>query len=63
MSRAGILKDNAVFWDILKMSCATTSSAGMYYVVSNTIYYFNYIKPIRKLNKKTPVQFRLEQAS
>ena len=31
--------------------------------ISKAIYYFNYIKPIRKLNKKTPVQFRLEQAS
>ena len=29
-------------------------------VISDTIYYFNYIKPLRKLNKKPPVQYRIE---
>ena len=28
-----------------------------------TAYYFNYIKPMRKLKRKPPVQYRLEQAA
>ena len=32
-------------------------------VIDETIYYFNYIKPSRKLKRKPPVQYRLEQAA
>ena len=30
-------------------------------VVAKTIHYFNYIRPVRKLNGKPPIQFRIEQ--
>lgn len=70
MSRAGTPKDNAVIEsffgrlkDVLRADFQYWKCDDLYDVISNAIYYFNYIKPIRKLNKKTPVQFRLEQAS
>ncbi len=31
-------------------------------VIDEAVHYFNYIKPLRKLNRKPPVQYRLEQA-
>ncbi len=31
-------------------------------VVADTIYYFNYIRPVRKLKRKPPVQYRNELA-
>ena len=30
--------------------------------VAGTIHYFNYIFPVRKLNRKPPVQYRIELA-
>ncbi len=33
------------------------------HVVDEAIHYFNYIKPMRKLNRKPPAQYRLEQVA
>ncbi|MBQ8163443.1 MAG: integrase core domain-containing protein, partial [Clostridia bacterium] len=69
MSRAGTPKDNAViesffgkFKDILK-SRKFCKADNLKSVIDQTIYYYNYIKPMRKLNGKPPVQFRIEQAA
>lgn len=32
-------------------------------VVDQAVFYFNYIKPVRRLNKKIPVQYRIELAA
>ncbi|MBQ2944638.1 MAG: IS3 family transposase, partial [Ruminococcus sp.] len=32
-------------------------------VVADTIHYFNYIRPVRKLKRKPPVQYRIELAA
>ena len=69
MSRAGTPKDNAViesffgkFKDILK-SRKFWKADNLKSVIDQAIYYYNYIKPIRKLKGKPPVQFRIEQAA
>ena len=69
MSRAGNPKDNAVmesffgrFKDVLSFQFRYWLEDDLRSVVTKTIHYFNYIRPVRKLNEKTPVQFRIEQA-
>ena len=69
MSRAGTPKDNAViesffgkFKDILK-SRKLWKADNLYSVIDQAIYYYNYIKPMRKLKGKPPVQFRIEQSA
>ena len=67
MSRAGTPRDNAViesffgrFKDVMNSHYHYTTCENIKQVVDDTIYYFNYIKPMRKLNKKAPVQYRIE---
>ena len=67
MSRAGTPRDNAViesffgkFKDTLRVHFRYWEYDNLHDVVTQAIYYFNYIRPIRKLNGKPPVPFRLE---
>lgn len=67
MSRAGMPKDNAViesffgrFKDVLRSHFHYSKCDDLKKVIDDTVFYFNFIKPLRKLNKKPPVQFRLE---
>ena len=67
MSRAGTPRDNAViesffgtFKDVMYSHFDYKRCNDIRKVISDTIYYFNYIKPLRKLNKKPPVQYRIE---
>ena len=70
MSRAGTPRDNAVvesffgrFKDVLRSHFQYWKSDDLKNVIDETVYYFNYIKPVRKLKRKPPVQYRLEQAA
>ena len=70
MSRAGTPRDNAViesffgrFKDVMRSHFQYWKCDDIKKVVEQTIHYFNYIKPIRKLNRKTPVQYRIELAA
>ena len=70
MSRAGTPRDNAViesffgrFKDVMSSHFQYLKCDDLQKVVEQTIHYFNYIKPIRKLNRKTPVQYRIELAA
>ena len=70
MSRAGTPKDNAViesffgrFKDVLRSHFQYWKCDDLRQVIDETVYYFNYVKPIRKLKRKPPVQYRLEQAA
>lgn len=70
MSRAGTPRDNAViesffgrFKDVLRSHFKYWKCEDLSQVVSEAIHYFNNIKPIRKLNGKPPVQYRIELAA
>ena len=70
MSRAGNPYDNAVmesFWGRFKDALRTHFRYWVHddlnTVVAEAIHYFNYIRPIRKLNGKPPVLFRTELAA
>lgn len=70
MSRAGTPKDNAViesffgrFKDVLRSHFHYWRCDDLDKVISEAVYYFNYIRPVRKLNRKPPVQFRIELAA
>ena len=70
MSRAGNPRDNAViesffgrFKDVLSSHFEYSKCDDIDKAVDETIYYFNNIKPLRKLNKKPPVQYRIELAA
>ena len=70
MSRAGTPRDNAViesffgrFKDVMSSHFQYWKCDDIHKVVSDTIYYFNYIRPVRKLKRKPPVQYRLELAA
>ena len=70
MSRVGTPRDNAVIESFFGRFKDVMSSHFQYWkcddietVVAQTIHYFNYIKPVRKLNRKTPVQYRVELAA
>ena len=70
MSRAGTPRDNAViesffgrFKDVMSSHFQYWKCDDIHQVVAETVHYFNYIKPLRKLNKKPPVQYRLELAA
>ncbi len=70
MSRAGTPRDNAViesffgrFKDVMSSHFQYWKCNDIHQVVTETVHYFNYIKPLRKLNKKPPVQYRLELAA
>ena len=67
MSRAGVPRDNAViesffgrFKDVLSSHFKYRKCDDIHATVQKTIFYFNNIKPLRKLNKKAPVQYRIE---
>ena len=67
MSRAGTPRDNAViesffgrFKDVLRSHLHLAKCDDLYSVISQTVHYFNFIRPLRKLNRKPPVQFRIE---
>ena len=70
MSRAGTPRDNAViesffgrFKDVLRSHFQYWKCDDLNKVIQEAVYYFNYIKPLRKLKRKPPVQFRLEQTA
>lgn len=70
MSRAGTPRDNAViesffgrFKDVLRCRFQYWKQEDLKTVVDKAIYYFNYIRPIRKLKRKPPVQYRIELAA
>ena len=70
MSRAGTPRDNAViesffgrFKDVLRSDFKYWKCDNLNDVIAQAIHYFNYIKPLRKLNRKTPVQYRIELAA
>ena len=70
MSRAGTPRDNAVmesffgrFKDVLRARFQYWKHDDIHSVIDQAIYYFNYIRPVRKLNRKPPVQYRIELAA
>lgn len=70
MSRAGCPRDNAViesffgrFKDVLRSHFQYWKCDDLQCVVADAVFYFNYVNPLRKLHKKTPVQYRIELAS
>ena len=70
MSRAGIPRDNAVmesFWgrfkDTLRKHFRYWESDDLRAVVEQAVHYFNYERPLRKLNGKPPALFRTEPAA
>ena len=67
MSRAGNPHDNAVlesFWgrfkDTLRFHFRYWESDDLFSVIHQAIHYFNFVRPLRKLNGKPPVLFRSE---
>ena len=69
MSRAGTPKDNAVmesffgrFKDVLRVKFRYWQQEDLQQTISDAITYFNKERPVRKLNGKTPVQYRIELA-
>ena len=70
MSRAGNPRDNAViesffgrFKDTMSSHFEYSTCDDIAKAIDETIYYFNNIRPLRKLNKKPPVQYRIELAA
>lgn len=70
MSRAGTPHDNAVmesFWgrfkDTLRKQFRYWECNDLQTVVARCVFYFNCIRPVRKLNGKPPVLFRTELAA
>lgn len=70
MARAGTPRDNAVIESFFGRFKDVISSHFKYWkcdeitkVVADTVYYFNYNRPVRKLNRKPPVQYRIELAA
>lgn len=67
MSRAGMPHDNAVmesFWgrfkDTLRKHFRYWEKDDLHAVIADCFHYFNCVRPLRKLNGKPPVLFRLE---
>lgn len=68
MSRAGTPRDNAVmesffgrFKDVLRFHFRYWEYDNLNFVMEQAVHYFNHERPLRKLNGKPPVLFRLEQ--
>lgn len=68
MSRAGTPRDNAVmesffgrFKDVLRFEYRYWERDDLTTVISDVISYFNNVRPLRKLNGKPPVLFRIQQ--
>ena len=64
MSKAGTPRNNAVmesffgrFKDVIFSHFDYKHCDDIKKVISDTVYYFNYIKPLTKLNKKPPVHY------
>ena len=51
------------FKDVLRFQFRYWERNDLRSVISEAIYYFNSIRPVRKLNGQPPVQFRIEQVS
>ena len=67
MSRAGTPGDNAViesffgrFKDVMSSHFRYRKCDDIRKVVDDTVFCFNFVRPVRKLNKKPPVQFRID---
>lgn len=67
MSRAGTPRNNAVtesffgrFKDVLRVKFRYWQQEDLQQTISDAITYFNKERPVRKLNGKTPVQYRIE---
>jgi len=67
MSKAGSPRDNAVmesFWgrfkDVLRRHYRYWEKDDLLSIVSDAIRYFNFIRPLRKLKGKPPVQYRID---
>ena len=70
MSRAGNPYDNAVmesFWgrfkDVLRSHFRYWERDNLLETIAEAVLYFNCVRPIRKLNGKPPVQYRIELAA
>ena len=70
MSRAGNPYDNAVmesFWgrfkDVLRYHFRYWERDNLLETIAEAIHYFNCVRPIRKLNGKPPVQYRIDLAA
>lgn len=70
ISRAGTKKDNAVieffferFKEVLRSHFQYRKCDDLQNVIDEVVYYFNYIRPVRKLKRKPPVQYIFEQAA
>ena len=70
MSRVGTPRDNAGiesffgrFKDVLRFQFRYWKADDLHKLVADVIHYFNTVRPIRKLNGKPPVQFRIVQAA
>lgn len=68
MSRAGTPRDNAVmesffgrFMDVLRFQFLYWECDNLNFVIEQAVHYFNYERPVRKLNGKPPIQFRIDQ--
>ena len=68
MSRAGTPRDNAVmesffgrFKDVLRFQFRYWECDNLNFVIEQAVHYFNYERPVRKLNGKPHIQFRIEQ--
>jgi len=68
--KAGKPRDNAVielffrrFKDVLCSHFHYWKCDDLQKVIDETVHYFNYIKPMQKLKRKPPVQYRPEQAA
>ena len=51
------------FKDALRFQYRYWAHTNLTVVISDAITYFNTVRPVRKLNGKPPVQFRIEQAA
>ena len=67
MSRAGVPRDNAVmesfrgrFKDTLRKHFRFRERDDLHEVVAECVHYFNFVRPVRKLNGKPPALFRTE---
>lgn len=70
MSRAGSPRDNAViesFWgkfkDVLRVHFRYWEHDDLQKIIAQAIHFFNYDRPLRKLNGMPPVQYRIELAA
>lgn len=70
MSRASTPRDNAVmesffgrFKDVLRFQFHYWQHDDLYKVVAEVIEYFNCVRPVRKLDGKPPVQFRIQRVA